>query len=170
MSMKLDFLKTHEVEDHAKDQPTPQGGLQLRVSDPHAAIYVTGHGVEVLAGIGSCDCVFSQDADATFRVEAKKGARSFLTLAPRQSYEPHGERYTNMDRMPSESGTMNEITRALREFKLKQNEVLREVKAQKRDLDLARAKSDQDAQPDDQEESTPSEAVAKPKEETEPDQ
>lgn len=167
--MKLDFIKTHEVLDHEKDQPTPQGGLQLRVSDPDAAIYITGHGVEVLAGIGSCDCVFSQDAEATFRVEAKKGARSFLTLAPRQLYEPHGERFTNMDRMPSESGTMNEITRALREFKLQQAEVLREVKAQKRDLDLKRAKSESDQKPDVQDEPTPSEEVAKPATESEPD-
>ena len=141
--MKLDFLSIHEVETNAKVE-TPKGGLQLRCSDPYAPIYIEAYGVEVLAGVGSCDCVFSEEPEATFRVESKKGARAFLTLSPRQTYAPRGERFTNMDRRPHESGTMDEVKRGLRLFHLQQRDLLREMKAERQALEDARSKNTTD--------------------------
>ena len=146
--MKLDFTKIHEVTSNETHQ-TPLGGLQLRCTDQQAAIYVTGYGVEVLAGIGSCDCVFPEDAEATFRVDAKEGARAYLTLVNRQEYHPVGERFTNADRRPHESGSMQEVNSALRMFKLEQHRTISAMRAERKALEAARA-------------STPKEQAAKP--------
>ena len=132
--MKLDFTKIHEVDKPYAQNPTPKGGLRLQCSDPFASIFVTGFGVEVLAGVGQCELTFSEDAQATFRVVSEKGCRAFLTLPQAVSYDDPGEVFTNVDRKPHESGTIAEITRKLREFSLIASQEKRQLRDERRKL------------------------------------
>jgi hypothetical protein len=45
-----------------------------------------------------------------------------------------GEVFTNLDRMPMESGTVAEVTREMRRFKLEQAGMLREMRAERAKL------------------------------------
>lgn len=132
---KFDPLQWSEVNPNEEIQ-APEGRLRLRLSEA-APVYVTAHGVEVLAGIASeIDAVTS--AEMTFRVEGD--VRAFLFSPLRRVFSPGGEAFTNADRMPMESGTVAEVSKALRLFKLEQRALVAEVRSERAALQAERAR------------------------------
>ncbi|AXH75565.1 MAG: hypothetical protein [Microviridae sp.] len=92
-------------------------------------LYLTAFGFEVLAGFGQEIDVQTAEA-VTARLEAPEGTRVFVEIPRSIFQQSEGEVYTNIDRLPSESGSMLEITKALRAFKLEQAEIRRDMRAE----------------------------------------
>ncbi|MBL4917254.1 hypothetical protein [Szabonella alba] len=125
--MKFNPLNWSEVKPNEKIE-TGKGILRLRASQT-AALYIEAQGVEALYGLGADFDVEVSEAVA-FRVDAPKGTRVFHYRPGNTSFEPTGEVYTNIDRMPDESGTLAEVLRARRVFELEQRAMLREMRAE----------------------------------------
>ena len=74
------------------------------------------------------------------------GVTVFIKDTPSRVYRMTGEKFTNVDRLPQESGTVAEVTKALRMAKLEQRAMLREIREtherNKAELAAARAKED----------------------------
>lgn len=114
----------------------PMGRLVLNLSAP-AALFISAEGVESCAGYGAFFDLSISEA-YSFRVEASKSVRVFVRDMPNVTYEPTGESYTNIERLPMESGSMIEIKKALRMQKLEQRELLNEIRRETRELHARR--------------------------------
>lgn len=123
--MKFDPLNWNEVKPN-EDHKAKKGWLRLRLSQA-AALYVAVEGYEALVGVETAFNVEVSEA-VTYRVEAPKGARVFVFAPPPTTHQPEGEVFTNIDRMVDESGSYNEVTRALRDIELQKRAMLREMK------------------------------------------
>lgn len=123
--MKFDPFSWQEVKPNEKIY-FGKGVLRLRCSAP-APLYVEAKGFEVLAGIGATfDLELAQDV--TFHVDAPEGVRVFYHCPVQTTFAPEGEVFTNIDRMPDESGSVMEVRRALRELELQRRAVLRDIR------------------------------------------
>lgn len=119
--MRFDIWKWTEA-NVGKEYQVPKGRLRVKVSAP-AALYVAAEGYEVLAGVGTdFDLIMQQDA--TWRVEAGKGARVFYEDPAPVFRSAEGERYTNQDLRPSESTSIIEVKKMLRAFRLEQKAMM----------------------------------------------
>lgn len=127
--MKFDVFSWDEVKPNVKIE-VGKGPLRLQCS-AQTALYVEAEGVEALAGLSAAHHIEVAE-EVTIRLEtAAKGVRCFLFRpATTTAVEPHGEVYTNIDRMSDESGTMAEITKARRQFELERRAILREMKVE----------------------------------------
>lgn len=125
MKQKFDVFVWNEVKANEKIQ-VGKGNLRLRVSQP-APLYIEAEGVEALAGFAA-DFDLEVSEAVTFRLEAPKGVRVFLYNALPTSTVAEGEVFTNVDRMPHESGMMAEVTRARRMFELERRQALEELR------------------------------------------
>lgn len=107
----------------------PAGRLQLRLTAP-APLLITTQGNTAIAGYeASYDLKISEAS--TGLISAPSKVRAFL-YAPDfdTSFEPvDDEVYTNIDRMPSETGVIAEVLRATRQLELKKREMLAEMRA-----------------------------------------
>lgn len=133
--MKFDVFKWQEVKPN-EEHKAPQGRLHLMCSEV-AKVYVSAQGVEVLAQVGHETDIQSKEA-LTYRVEAPEGARVFVEVNRSVNNNTTGEVFTNMDRTPSESGTMLEVQRALRLFHLEQKTLRREIDSERQSLQRLR--------------------------------
>ena len=133
--MKFDLLAW-------KEKKNAQGkilGPVLRVrSSVAGALYLSGHdadGVvaEALVGVGTEFDVEAPGA-LTWRLDVPKAARVFVHEVEPSAMTFAGEVFTNIDRMPDESGTVAEVLRAQRLFKLEQQAMLREMREAARAL------------------------------------
>lgn len=118
--------------DHEKEHQSPQGRLMLKLSK-EGALYVTVQGVEALVGSGT-EFDVRIDAPFTFKVEAAKSVRVFLYSPTPINYRAEGEVFTNADRQPMESGTLQEVRKALRAHTLQQRGLLEEIKRESAEL------------------------------------
>lgn len=143
--MKFDIFSWQEVQPNEENQAR-KGILRVRASAP-VALYVQAEGYEVLAGVGLSHEVDLSEA-VTWRAEAPEGTRVFWQPPAVTTYVCDGEVYTNIDRMPHESGQVAEVTRALRMFELQRREALREIRAERDALEAARTARQADAQDD----------------------
>lgn len=84
-----------------------------------AKVWVSAHGYEVLAGVGH-EVKISVAETLEVRIEAPKGAKSFVYGPRRETFEPRNGVFTNMDKRPVESETVLAVKRALREMQLQQ--------------------------------------------------
>lgn len=138
--MKFNPFNWQEVKTNEKIQ-APKGWLRLRASSA-CPLYITptGFAHEVCAGVGS---VFDLDlsGEVTYRLEAPKGVRLFVFVADQTTALPAREVFTNIDRMPDESGNLLEVKRAVRAFQLEQRSVLREIRAERAALAALKAQS-----------------------------
>lgn len=127
--MKFDPFTWQEVKANEKTQI--KGQLRVRISAP-APLYIEAEGVEVLAGVGH---TFDLELAETviWRVDAPVGVRVFYHRAHSSSHKFEGERWTNIDRMPDESGSMAEVLRARRQFELERRAFLKEMRAAQAD-------------------------------------
>lgn len=123
--MKFDPTEWMET-DHGKETKFPVGKLWLRASQA-VACYITTQGREILAQTGTeIDITLTGEYAATFRVDAPKATRVFLYNPRNEPIEIVGEVYTNVDRLPHESGSYSEIQKALRLLDLRTMEMERQ--------------------------------------------
>lgn len=129
--MKFDLFAWQEI-DPATKYETAKGSIVLQASKD-VALYASAEGVEVLVGVGtSIKAQFAQQVE--YWVEGPAKTRVFVHAPGKLYHEPVGEIYTNADRMPDESGTVAEITKAMRQFKLEQRAIMRQMREQSRRL------------------------------------
>ncbi|MEP3530117.1 MAG: hypothetical protein ABJN39_20250 [Sulfitobacter sp.] len=133
--MKFDPFKWQQVRPNVENKG-PQGMLHVMCSES-ATVYVSCQGVEAIAGHGKEVRVRLAEA-FTFRVKADKAADVFVYSPMANCQQSDGEVFTNIDRQPDESGTMLEISRALRAFKLEQAGLRKQVRAEMRELQKER--------------------------------
>lgn len=126
--MKFDPFSWTEVKTNEEIQH-PKGRLLLRISQT-CPLYITAQGVEALAGV-STEFEVDVSEEVTFRIDAPKAARAFIFEAEPTSIEYDGEVFTNIDRMPSESGSVAEVTRALRMLEFNRRAMLREIREER---------------------------------------
>lgn len=145
--MKFNPLEWQEIT-VGKEIDFGKGRLRLQCSQA-SPLYVSLKGQEALAGVGDAfDLTFSQAVSV--RLDAAKPVRAFVRIEQETAVEPSGETFTNTDRMVDESGSVAEVTKALRQFKLEQRAVLLEVRAERAAF---RAEQEHAVQPVDQSES-----------------
>lgn len=133
--MKFDPLYWNEVANNGENQ-SPKGVLRVRCSQP-SPLYVSSHGVEALAGHGTAFDLEVSEA-VTWRLDGVEGTRVFAYAPPSTSMQASGEVFTNIDRMPDESGQLMEVRKALREFELQRRSALRQIREEAHALELAR--------------------------------
>lgn len=126
--MKFDPFCWNEVKTNEK-VATGKGWLRLRLSAP-AALYIEAEGYEALYGYCAAFDVETSE-EVTFRIEALKGVRAFQYRPPLTVTAPVGETFTNIDRMPVESGAMEEVTRARRMLEMERRAFLRDIRAER---------------------------------------
>lgn len=124
--MKFDPLNWGPIQE-GKDYAAKNGRVLLRASQK-IAVYIAVEGVEALAGVG-----FEVDAavspGATFRCEAVADTPSAIFAYDRAAanFTPQGEVFSNADRKPMESGMLAEVTKAMRELKIQQHVMRKEM-------------------------------------------
>lgn len=142
--MKLDPFAWSEVSANEKIE-AGKGVLRVRCSAP-SPLYVEAEGYEVLADVGTSFEVDLSEA-VIWRVDAPKGARIFWMPPALTSHRHVGEVYTNIDRMPHESGQLAEITRAMRMFEIERRSYLKQMRSEAAALRAARAKAEDHLEP-----------------------
>lgn len=115
------------------------GRLLLRSKAQIAVTVTDTYGCEALAGIGhEVRAEFAQASQVT--VECLDAEQDVFLYAPQNDVIVcSGEVFTNIDRMPMESGTMLEVKKALRELELKRRGVLSEIRAERDAMKRERA-------------------------------
>lgn len=125
--MKFDPFAWNEVKPNEKI--SPRKILRLRADAP-GALWCEAEGVETLVALGAAFEVETPEA-VTFIFRAGAGIRVFVHEPVPTTAEASGEVFTNIDRMPDESGTLAEVTRARRMFELERRAMLREIRAER---------------------------------------
>ena len=156
--MKINPLEWSEVNETTFEA---QGVLQLRSADPFA-IAIETDGVEVVLGAASEHRVSLLWPSRVTLVGGE--SRVYRRDIHSRVYRMTGEKFTNIDRLPQESGTVAEVTKALRLAKLEQRAMIREIREEharnKAELAAARARAEEVVDGDDDAEA---EAAAKAK-------
>lgn len=123
--MKFDIFSWQEVKPNEEIQAR-KGILRVRASAP-VALYVQAEGYEVLAGVGLSHEVDLSEA-VIWRAEGPEGTRVFWQPPAVTSVACEGEVFTNIDRMPHESGMLAEVTRARRMLEIEKRQMLAEIR------------------------------------------
>ena len=124
---KFNPLQWKEVKTNETLQ-APKGRLLLRLSTP-CPVYVSTEGYQVLLGFASeFDATFSEAVEV--EIAAPKGARAFAFEPEGCSFTCLSETFTNIDRMPNESGALAEVTRARRQLEIEKRQMLAELRAE----------------------------------------
>lgn len=111
-----------------------QGSVHGFCSDPNAVWLVetanpeTGELRDAIAAVGP-ECHAKTAGACTLTVIAVKGALLYVEHPLREGIKPSGQKYTNTDRKPQESGAVLEVRKALREFEYAKRQGLRELRA-----------------------------------------
>lgn len=129
--MKFDPFNWQEVTIN-DEYESPKGRLHIMCSQ-NASVYVQALGYEVLAGVGQKIDITTAQA-VTYRIEAPEGTRAFVETREAHFVKSSGEIFTNFDKKPTESGAVQEINRALRRFKLEQQEIRRQMRIESQTL------------------------------------
>lgn len=124
--MRFDPLAWDEVSPN--EENICKGTLRVR-SSREGALYVQVEGVEALYGIGTSFEV-QTPAEMIWRLDGPADARVFVQRMFGTSFECEGETFTNIDRMPHESESVAEVTRARRMLELERRSFLAEVRAE----------------------------------------
>ena len=125
--MKLDIFKWSQV-DLEKETPVPNGRLTVKTSLP-CSVFVSQEGYEVLAGYGT-EFDYTISGAAEFRIEGPAKARAVYLNPPRKGQVVELPRFTNTERKAMESGTMLEITKAMRQMKLEHQIMRRAIRGE----------------------------------------
>lgn len=114
----------------------PKGVTRVRCSAP-GPLFVSVAGVQALFGVGTeFEVELSEDGLAV--VSAPKTVRVFVLEPERTAFRPEGEVFTNIDRLPSESGAVAEVTRALRQLELSRRAAIRDIRAAQEEVEAER--------------------------------
>lgn len=117
----------------------PSGVVQLRSSAPFGVL-VEAEGVEAATGYAAHHRLA---LPGPARVTVTASAPVFRKDQPSRVYRPEGEVFTNIDRMPHESGAVAEVTKAMRLMKLEQRALMRQIREERAALEAARAKANE---------------------------
>lgn len=121
--MKFDPFNWQEVKHEVEIQ---SGRVQVSCSAP-SALYAEAQGVETLVGFGTAwDLDLS--APVTLRLDGPPTARLFVALQYLVVDQPDAEMFTNIDQMPLESGSVLEVTRALRMMEINKRQTMAEMR------------------------------------------
>lgn len=134
--MKNDIFNWIEVSPNTEIQ-VEGGRLRLRLSTP-SPVYVTMLGYEILLGV---DTVFNSTYSEpfSFRVDSKT-VRCFLESLPLKSYSPESSVvFTNVDRNPSDSGSVLAVRAEIRKHALESRSYLADIKLARAELSRAQA-------------------------------
>lgn len=132
----------------AQDDTPASGRLRLRLEAP-ATLWITPQGGEAYpqGEAQAFDLFLPENVTFTF----SEAVRAFMYVRPSRARSPRGEVFTNLDRKPGESGSVQEVRRAAREFALLQLGVrqrtqddLRKANLKRLAQEEARAKADQE--------------------------
>ena len=124
--MRFDPLAWDEVSPN--EENICKGTLRVRASR-EGALYVQVEGVEALYGLGTSFEV-EAPSEMIWRLEAPAETRVFVQRMFGTSFQCEGESFTNIDRMPHESESVAEVTRARRMLELERRSFLAEVRAE----------------------------------------
>lgn len=130
--MKFNPLEWSQVD--GKTFQAPPGLLQLRGAALFGVV-VESHGVEAAYAFASEHRLTLPDA-AKVTLIAVDGFAVYRKDRPSRVYRMTGEKFTNIDRLPQESGTVAEVTKAMRLMKLEQRALIRGIREEE-----ARAKA-----------------------------
>lgn len=118
----------------------PSGVVQLRSAAPFG-VTVEAEGVEAASGYAAHHRLA---LPGPARVTVTATAPVFRKDQPTRVYRCEGEVFTNIDRLPQESGTVAEVTKAMRLWKLEQRALMRQIREERASFEAARAKADDD--------------------------
>ena len=124
--MRFDPLAWDEVSPN--EENISKGTLRVRAAR-QGALFVQVEGVEALYGVGTSFEV-EAPSEMIWRLEAPAQARVFVQRMFGTSFQCEGESFTNIDRMPHESESVAEVTRARRMLELERRSFLAEVRAE----------------------------------------
>ena len=145
--MKINPLEWSEVRETTFEA---EGLLQLRSASPFA-LAVEAFGVETVLGEATSHKVALSDPSKVTLVGGEM--KVYRKDVPSRVYRMTGEKFTNIDRLPQESGTVAEVTKALRMAKLEQRAMIREIREEharnKAELAAAKAKAEEVVDDDD---------------------
>lgn len=116
----------------------PTGRVRVRCTQD-CNLFLSELGHEVLAGFGR-EIDVQTVSPAIGVVEAPKGARVFLYDPGRIFIEPTGEKFTNIDRQPMESGSVLAVRQAMRDMQLQQRGLMLEMREERRALEASRSR------------------------------
>lgn len=157
--MKFDVFKWAEIE-AGEVHEICQGRVHVMCSK-ESAVYVEVEGYEVLAGVGTEVRADIQADVVRVKIDAPKGTRAFIYKPMGVSMKSEGEIFTNADRKPLESGTVLEVKKALREFKLEQMRLRQAMRGEREALEQMRKRQrlpEGEAEPKDEPEAAVHEA------------
>lgn len=120
--MKLNPLEWNEVDETSFEA---DGLLLLRSSQPFA-LSVEAFGVAVAVGAETAHRIPLPEKSKVTIVGGK--AKVYRKEPPSRLVVSNEETFTNIDRLPQESGTVEAVTRAHRLFKLEQRAIARKAK------------------------------------------
>lgn len=152
----------------------PSGLLQLRSSVPFG-VTVEVQGCEAAYGYAASHQIrLAEAATVSLKLDPMgDGEPVFRKDRPSRVYKEQGEVWTNIDRMPTESEHIAEVTRAVRMLKLEKRAMLREIREERDRLDqvieASKPKADPETKPKSDPESKPkADPETKPKADPEP--
>ena len=127
--------------DQWRKNRSPLGLLLLRSVSPFG-LAIEVEGVEAAYGFAT-DFRVSLPEAARITLTPSGSAPIFRKDTPSRVVHMTGEKFTNIDRLPQESGSMLEVTKALRMLKLEERAMVRRIR-EERDLALAMTKAKDD--------------------------
>lgn len=138
---------------------SPRGVLRVKCSAP-AALYVRCYGVEVLAGYGTA---FDLELAEPFSwwLDAPPETRAFIWRPIPTAAEAEGEVFTNIDRMPQETGHLAEVRRAARQLEFQRRQMMSDIRREAAELraSLARVSPQAPAVVEDEPQGEPAESA-----------
>jgi len=161
--MKLNPLEWNELNETTFPA---QGLLLLRSSEPFA-LSIETMGVQVSVGPETAHRIPLPDVSQVTVVGGS--AKVYRKAPPPRLVVSNEETFTNIDRLPQESGTMLEVTKAIRLMKIEERATIRRIREEREILDKvreardAKAKADDDVVDGDDEAKAKAEADAKAK-------
>ena len=127
--MKFNPTDWKEVKPNAEIEVGQQALLQLRTT-AHASLFVTTEGVEALAGEGTAFYV-SIPPLSSFKVNLLTPGKVYQKVTHNRAFRDTSEVFTNIDRLPHESGNMAAVLAPGRIQQLNFNRMMRQMKAER---------------------------------------
>lgn len=143
--MKFNPLEWSEVSGE-KIESGP-GIVQLRSALPFSVV-VQCLGTEAPTGFGTSHRIALPEA-ATLTLVAT--AAVYKKDTPSRVVHMKGEKFTNIDRLPQESGTLAEVTKALRLLKLEERAMMRRIRQERAEAEAlieAKPEAKREAKPE----------------------
>ena len=128
-----------------KSLDVPNGRLEVNTSEP-CTLYIKQFGFSEVVHSHATSFRVLLPMGCTYKIVGKKGATASTRMISKQTYQPEGTIYTNIDRQPEESGILSEVRKTLRMHAFEQQGILTDIKARQRALEEATLKQAEKAE------------------------